>query len=299
MLLKIVHRTHYHYSQPVFLEPFTVRLRPRSDASQTLYNYSIDVTPTLGGITHCTGLYGNNTETIWFNGLHENLLIEVQMLVETHRGNPFDFFITDQQALTLPLVYEPEIAGALTHYLILDGDHPHLVVFAQEIMLAAKHETIPFLTMLAEAIYQRFEYMLREEGDAWTSDETMTQGKGSCRDFAMLFIDICRSVGIAARFVSGYCLGDDAANSGDMHAWAEVYLPGAGWRGFDPSRGLSVNDDYVTVAAGQHPRDAAPTFGNFRGDAISSMDAEISITLSERKINAMHQSQGNMGLVSI
>jgi len=279
MLLNITHRTVYHYDQPVFLEPFTVRLRPRCDASQTLRSYDIKITPDPGGITHCSGLYGNNTETVWFNGLHENLQIEVQILVETHRGNPFDFFVTDQAALTLPLVYPAELAGALGHYLVRGGEYPHLATFAQEMMQAAKQETIPFLTLLAEEIYQRFEYVLREDGDAWTSEETMKQGKGSCRDFAMLFIDICRSVGVAARFVSGYCLGDDAANSGDMHAWAEVYLPGAGWRGFDPSRGLSVNDDYVTVAAGEHPRDAAPTHGNFRGDATSVMDAEISITL--------------------
>ena len=281
MLFEIIHRTRYHYSQPVFLEPFIVRLRPRSDAGQTLRSYSIKVTPEPGGITHCTELYGNNAETIWFNGLHDNLLIEVHTRVETHRGNPFDFFVTDASALNLPLVYEPHISGALGHYLLREGDHPHLASFAQEMMQEAKHQTIPFLTELAEQIYQRYEYMLREEGAAWTSEETMRQGKGSCRDFAMLFIDICRSVGIAARFVSGYCLGDDAANSGDMHAWAEVYLPGAGWRGFDPSRGLSVNDDYITVAAGQMPQDAAPTFGHFRGDATATMDANISLTLQD------------------
>lgn len=278
MLLKITHHTRYHYSLPVFLEPFTVRLRPRSDASQTLRDYRIEVSPSPSGITHCLGLYGNNTETIWFDGLHENMLIEVQALVETHRGNPFDFFVTDPSALTLPLKYEPHSAGVLAHYLARDGGHPLLAAFVQEMMDAAKHETIPFLTILAETIYQRLEYMLREHGDPWKPEETLKQGKGSCRDFAMLFIDICRSAGIAARFVSGYCLGDDAANSGDMHAWAEVYLPGAGWRGFDPSRGLSVNDDYVAVAAGQLSQDAAPTLGSFRGEAVSTLDAEISIS---------------------
>jgi transglutaminase-like putative cysteine protease len=285
MLLNIIHRTRYRYSQPVFLEPFTVRLRPRSDASQTLRSYRIDVTPSPSGITHCLGLYGNNTETIWFSGLHENLLIEVHTLVETHHGNPFDFFVTDPAALTLPLEYDPQLARALSHYRARNGDHPALAAFAREMMQAARHETIPFLTLLAEEIYQRLEYMLREHGDPWTPEETLEQGKGSCRDFAMLFIDICRSVGIAARFVSGYCIGDAAAGS-DMHAWAEVYLPGAGWRGFDPSRGLSVNDDYVAVAAGRLSQDAAPTFGSFRGEGVSSMDAEISISVLDNKTSA-------------
>ncbi len=280
MLFEITHRTRYHYSQPVFLEPYTVRLRPRSDASQNLRSYRIDVTPDPSGLTHCLGLYGNNTETIWFSGLHDNLLIEVHTVVETHRGNPFDFFVTDPAALTVPLEYQPQLARVLGHYRERQGDHPILAAFAQETMLAAKHETIPFLTMLAEAIYQRLEYVLREQGDPWTPEETLTQGLGSCRDSAMLFIDICRSVGIAARFVSGYCIGDAAAG-GDMHAWAEVYLPGTGWRGFDPSRGLLVNDDYVAVAAGQLSQDAAPTLGSFRGDATSSMDAEIIMRLVE------------------
>jgi len=280
MLFEIFHRTSYHYSKPVFLEPYTVRLRPRCDASQTLQSYRIEVTPSPSGITHCTGLYGNNTETIWFSGLHENLQIEVHTLVETHHGNPFDFFVTDPAALTLPLVYEAHLGRVLGHYRVREGDHPQLAAFAQEIMQAAKNETIPFLTLLAEEIYQRLEYMLREHGEPWTPEETLKQGKGSCRDSAMLFIDICRSVGIAARFVSGYCIGDAAAG-GDMHAWVEVYLPGAGWRGFDPSRGLSVNDDYVAVAAGQLSQDAAPTFGSYRGEAVSSMDAEIVMSIVE------------------
>jgi len=280
MLFEILHRTRYHYSHPVFLEPFTVRLRPRCDASQTLRDYRITVTPGPSGITHCINLYGNNTETIWFSGQHENLLIEVHTLVETHHGNPFDFFVTDPAALKLPLEYEPQLARVLDHYRERDGDHPQLAAFAQEMAQAAKHETIPFLTLLAEELYRRLEYMLREHGDPWTPEETLKQGKGSCRDSAMLFIDICRSVGIAARFVSGYCIGDAAAG-GDMHAWVEVFLPGAGWRGFDPSRGLSVNDDYVAVAAGQLSQDAAPTFGSYRGEAVSSMDAEIVMSIVE------------------
>jgi transglutaminase-like putative cysteine protease len=280
MLFEINHRTRYHYSRPVFLEPFTVRLRPRCDASQTLRSYRIDVTPQPSGITHCINLYGNDTETIWFSDLHENLVIEVHTLVETHHGNPFDFFVTDPVALTVPLEYQPQLERVLGHYRVRESDHPDLTRFTLEMMQAAGHETIRFLTMLAEAIYQRLEYMLREHGDPWTPEETLKQGKGSCRDFAMLFIDICRSAGIAARFVSGYCISD-AGSGGDMHAWAEVYLPGSGWRGFDPSRGLSVNDDYVAVAAGQLSQDAAPSFGNYRGEAVSSMEAEITMRVVE------------------
>lgn len=203
-------------------------------------------------------------------------MIEVHTQVKTHHDNPFNFIVTDPAALTLPLEYESQLARALSIYRDRDSDQPQLAAFAQEMLQASKHATIPFLTFLAEQIYQRLAYMLREHGDPWTSTETLKQGKGSCRDFAILFIDVCRSVGVAARFVSGYCIGDAAAG-GDMHAWAEVYLPGAGWRGFDPSRGLSIDDDYVAVAVGEISQQAAPTFGSYRGEAESSMDAEISM----------------------
>ena len=280
MLFEIAHRTRYHYDQAVYLEPFTVRLRPRCDAAQSLRSYAIDVTPLPSGIAHCVGLDGNNTETIWFSGMHHDLVIDVHTQVETHHGDTFDFLVTDPAALNLPLKYDPHLAGLLARYLVRDSDDSGAAAYAREIMQAAKQETIPFLSLLAESIPKRHEYLMREDGDPWTPAETMNQGRGSCRDFAVLFIDLCRSVGIAARFVSGYCIVDAAAGS-DMHAWAEVYLPGAGWRGFDPSRGLSISDDYIAVAAGQSPREAAPTSGSFRGEAVSSLVAEISITIPE------------------
>ncbi|BAN36232.1 conserved hypothetical protein, Transglutaminase domain protein [Sulfuricella denitrificans skB26] len=278
MLLKIIHRTRYHYSQPVFLEPFTVRLRPRSDANQTVRSYNIDFTPIPSGVSHCIGLDGNHNETIWFGGLHENLLIEVHTVVETHHVDPFNFLVTDPAALSLPVKYQPNLETALAHYLRHNNTSPQVDAFAQEIMQAAKYETIKFLMLLAEQIPTRLNYMLREHGDSWTPEETMKHGEGACRDFSVLFIEVCRIAGIAARFVSGYCIGD-IASSNHMHAWAEVYLPGAGWRGFDPSRGVTTSDDHVAVAASHNPQDASPTSGNYRGQATSSMEADISIRL--------------------
>jgi transglutaminase-like putative cysteine protease len=282
MLLEIKHRTHYQYSLPVYLEHFTVRLRPRSDSSQSLQRFTIEVTPHPETVTHCVGLDGNTTESIWFSGLHQHLSIEVHSLVETHYSDPFGFLLTDAAAMQLPLEYEARLQPALAYYRVRDSDDPRVAEFASDILLAARHQTIPFLSLLAEQIHKRFKYMLREQGDAWTPQETMERGQGSCRDFAMLFIDVCRSAGIASRFVSGYCIGDEAADS-HMHAWAEVYLPGAGWRGFDPSRGLATSDDHVAVAVGQSPQDAAPTFGLYRGEASSSLSAEISIRLLENE----------------
>jgi transglutaminase-like putative cysteine protease len=284
MLFSITHSTRFTYSAPVYLEPLRVMLRPHSNATQTVRSHEMTVTPSPDGISQCNGLDGNIIGTLWFGSLQDHLLIEVKTVVETHYGNPFNFLVTDPAALKLPLSYEPHLACLLEHYRKRDGNDPDVGRFAEEILSAANHATIPFLALLTEQFPKRFEYLLREHGDPWLPEETMRQGRGSCRDFAMLFIDVCRSAGIAARFVSGYCYGDEAADS-YMHAWVEAYLPGAGWRGFDPSRGVATSDDYITVATGQRPQDAAPTLGSFRGSAIASLEAEISISLLENELS--------------
>jgi transglutaminase-like putative cysteine protease len=256
----------------------TLQLHPRSDVNQTVRDYRIEITPTPAGMSHCVGLDGNSTSTIWFDKLYENLQIDVYALVETHPDDPFNFLITDSSALTLPLKYSAQLEATLAHYLLSESHAPALITFAQGVMQEAKFETISFLMLLAQQIPTRLKYMLREHGDPWTPQETLENGEGACRDFSVLFIEACRLAGIAARFVSGYCIGNEADNS-HMHAWAEVYLPGAGWRGFDPSRGVTTSEDHISVAAGYSAQDAAPTNGAYRGVATSSMEADISVNI--------------------
>ncbi len=278
MLYDITHVTRYTYSAPVGLEPLILKLRPRCDANQTVRRYSLVVIPAPAGISHCVDLDGTTSETIWFNGLHDNLSIEIAMLVETHPDDPFNFLVTDTAALTLPFNYEAQLQSALAPYLLRANPSLKVDEFANEIMQKTKSETIAFLMLLAEQIPTRLKYMLREHGEPWLPEETLQHGEGACRDFSVLFMDVCRSVGIAARFVSGYCLGKESDHS-HMHAWVEVYLPGAGWRGFDPSRGVTTSADHISVAAGRTPQDAAPSVGSFRGNAKSNMIADISVEL--------------------
>lgn len=283
MLFEINHRTRYSYSAPVSLEHMTLQLRPRSDVNQTVRDFCIEITPPPAGMSHCVGLDGNNTDTVWFDRLYETLNIDIYALVETHPDDPFNFLVTDSSALTLPLKYESSLEVALANYLRCVNQSTELTAFTQEIMQTAKFETIPFLMLLAQQIPTRLKYMLREHGDPWTPEETLQHGEGACRDFSVLFIEACRIAGIAARFVSGYCIGNAADNS-HMHAWAEVYLPGAGWRGFDPSRGVTTSADHISVAAGYSAVDASPTSGAYRGDATSSMEAEITVRLIKHTI---------------
>lgn len=276
MRLAIQHCTEYHYSQPVFLEPLTLRLRPRCDVVQTLDQYSVNVFPAPTGISHCVDLDGNGTDTVWFNGVHEKLVIIVNATVLTHRSDPFDFLITDTTALTLPLVYEQRLLPSLTPYLQRQQESTDLAAFSRSIQTEAEGNTVRFLSLLAEHICNTFRYSVREQGDAWTAQTTLEKKSGACRDFALLYIDACRSAGIAARFVSGYSYADAAAEH-HLHAWVEAYLPGAGWRGFDPSEGLAVADRHIAIATGRNAEDASPVYGLFRGDARPQLTASVSI----------------------
>ena len=135
------------------------------------------------------------------------------------------------------------------------------------------------ISSLTSFIFENFKHELREEGPAQEPDETLSRKKGSCRDFVVLFTEAARSMGFAARFVSGYTEGDLSLMQNHLHAWAEVYLPGGGWRGYDPTLGLAVADRHVVVSSGATPLEAAPVTGSFRGTGAEAiMGYEISIT---------------------
>lgn len=277
MRLEIEHYTEYRYSHPVFLEPLTLRLRPRCDVSQTLDRYSIVMDPAPTGIGHCIDLDGNGTDTVWFNGVHERLAITANATIKTHRIDPFDFLVTDSAALTLPLVYDNRLRSALKHYLQRFQENPAVDMFARTIQAEAGGNTVRFLTLLAEHIRGTFHYSVREYGEPWAPQETLERKSGACRDFAMLYIDACRCAGIAARFVSGYSYAD-AETEHYLHAWVEAYLPGAGWRGFDPSEGLAVADRHIALVTGRNAEDASPVFGLYRGDATPQLTTSVTIT---------------------
>jgi transglutaminase-like putative cysteine protease len=154
--------------------------------------------------------------------------------------------------------------------------------FAKRLYEESGGQLPTFLNLLNQAIYTDFEFLHRGEGDPWAPSDTLDQMRGACRDYAVLFIEACRSLGIAARFVSGYQEGDDDQDRRDLHAWAEVYISGGGWRGYDPTHGLVVADRHVAVAGSAFPRCAAPFVGSFRGTgATATMEAEIELRCEE------------------
>src|SRR6202041_3235700 len=188
--------------------------------------------------------------------------------VEMLRTNPFDYVLTSQ-SLNLPLWYLEPLCAALAPYRNDAQVAESVKQYAKSIAFSAHWNTLSFLTALSLGIFQTCRQVTRPYGPPWTSDRTLSSQEGSCRDLAVLFCDACRVMGIAARFVSGYeCASAGSALNGAlgnqdayMHAWAEVYLPGIGWRGYDPARGVAVSNTHVAVAAGFDPDLAAPVAG--------------------------------------
>ncbi len=228
-------------------------------------------------------LDGNNLIKVWFNNPTEELSIQILAKVETSCTNPFNYLL-EPWAITLPFDYPSSLLRQLEPYLksysfVSDGC---TIELAQDIFAATEGNTLDFLFTLNQRIYQECEYLTRESGAAQPAGITWRRKQGSCRDYTVLFMEVCRAMGIAARFVSGYQEGDRDQQSRDLHAWVEVYLPGAGWRGYDPTLGLVVSDRHIPLAASTIPAYTAAVDGSVipvkTGQNISSrMEAQISI----------------------
>jgi len=286
MRISVTHSTVYQYEGPVYLEPQTLRLRPRQDATQRLLAYALEISPAPAGRSECLDQDGNSTVEAWFDRPVEQLNVKSAFEVETLRENPFDFVLGEPRQAALPLAYPEPLGAALGPCLEPAGQPAAVRDFARSVVEATGGQTLVFLTALNRTLYENFRHLVRDAGPPHPPDLTVRSKEGSCRDLATLFSAACRSVGIAARFVSGYECGSAEAEQAYMHAWAEVYLPGGGWRGYDPSLGLAVAGSHVAVAAAADPRLAAPMAGSYRGAARSKMEFAISMQASEDAASA-------------
>ncbi len=206
--------------------------------------------------------------------------------VETNCTNPFNYLL-EPWVTTLPFDYPSSLLKQLEPYLrsysfVPDGLALQL---AQDIFAATQGNTLDFLFALNQNIYKDCEYIIRETGKPFPAGITWRRKQGSCRDFVVLFMEVCRAMGIAARFVSGYQEGDRDMSSRDLHAWVEVYLPGAGWRGYDPTLGLVVSDRHIPLAASAIPSYAAAVEGSVipvksGQNVTSNMNAQIAIEVN-------------------
>lgn len=278
----IRHRTTYTYSQPVTLDQLIVRLQPRTSVDQRLVRFAVELDPLPARHTTALDLHGNVRHWFFFDQRHTRLELTTHSTVECFCFNPFDFLIVDPGVETLPATYQQPVRDASAHYRHRPDPHPRIDRLTQELIETHEGETVAFLLGLAQRIAAQVKQIVRLEGEPWSPVQTLDSGEAACRDTAVLFMDAARAAGLAARFVSGYAYDAQDPSRRELHAWSEVYLPGAGWRGFDPSSGLATANRHVAVAASPTPGYAAPTDGTFTGPKTeTTLDYEVEMNESE------------------
>ncbi|MEZ5787800.1 MAG: transglutaminase family protein [Xanthobacteraceae bacterium] len=272
MRFRVVHATDYSYDVPVTLGPHIVRLRPRADGTVRLVGYALKVAPEPVMRSEGLDLNSNAVTHLWFSGTTTRLSVESAFEVETLRTNPFDFLPVAEIA-RLPAEGPAELAPCRAPRGSLADA---VVALSDGLANACRHDTLGFLSALNTHLFERIAHDLRHDGEAHPPEQTLAAGIGACRDITMLFLAACRAQGLAGRFVSGYQARSKRPER-HLHAWPEIYLPGGGWRGFDPTRGLAIADTHVAVAAAPTPAGAMPIEGSFSGSARSRLTYDISI----------------------
>ncbi|GAB4024390.1 transglutaminase family protein [Spirosoma gilvum] len=273
MRLHVRHESEYTYDRPVALGPQTLYLYPRMYPYQRLLSYQLQIDPEPARIVRNVDVEGNVQQVVYFNHLTSHLRVNTEMELESDEFNSFDFVLFPFDTQQVPFRYPKMEEELLQPYLIKFGVTEQIENWARELAAQADWQTTAFLMTLNQAIWG-FVYEVREDGPPLPPEQTLNQRKGSCRDYTTLFMAACRSLGIASRFVSGYLFGNPQQEH-QLHAWAEVYLPGAGWRGFDPTEGTLVVNRHVFLTSTAKPELAAPISGIFMGRANSTLRSEL------------------------
>ena len=211
-----------------------IRLHPREDGSQRWPQQQLSILPTPAGRAQQLDSDGNVALQVWFDGPTTGLSVLSSFTAETLRENPFDFLLPSAEQLGLPMKYPETLGPALAHYANGSRVDDAVHAFAEARSAEAGWQAMPFLMNLTETLCRDWKHVLRPEGASYAPAVTLQLGEGSCRDLAALFSEACRAMGFAARFVSGYERAAAVEQHAYMHAWAEVYIPGGGWRAYDP-----------------------------------------------------------------
>jgi len=281
MIARIQHKLRYDYSESVTLDPHILYLHPRKSALLTVQDFQLDIQPSPIQVSKNLDPEGNIQNILFFKDPTKFLEIEMKATVETTEFNPFDFVYFPFESKTLPITYSSSYQKTLSPYLGLDGVTPNVEQMARQIASEIRYSTSDYLSALNEFINTKFAYEIREEGNPNTPEFTMTNRRGSCRDYAVLFSALCRAMGLATRFVSGYYIGiapvDVPNQTHHLHAWVEVYLPGGGWRGYDPTQHEVVSGNHIPLAASCLPEEITPVYGSYRGAASSLLTTNVFI----------------------
>lgn len=288
--LTVEHRTQYHYAEAVNFGQHRLMLRPRDSHGLRLHSAKLTLSPT-GNVRYIYDIFGNSIALVDFHTGGTELLIESVLELDVYSTPELDGLI-DPAATTYPFVYSSDdrfdASQMVTRHYPDDGEVKAWV--SEFVVPGSSVDTLELLKTLNSAIQLNFTYNARYEEGTQPPAKTLALRSGTCRDFALLFIEAVRELGFAARFVTGYLytphldlsLEQEFRGAGATHAWAEVYLPGAGWIAFDPTNALVGTDHLVRVAVVRDPRQASPIAGTFSGSSSAFQGMEVAVFVSSR-----------------
>ena len=274
MFLSIRHTTAYSYDHPVILESQTIRFTPRADAYRRLIESVLTIIPEPDGINVNLDYIGSLSHLVWFKRQTSALKVVSRVVLELNELNPFDFIIRPSHCVQLPMQYPAHMVNQLTPFLLNQPAHEKVNDFAVSLMKESNNNVLEFASLLCRKIREECTYETRAHGEPHLPQKILSSRRGSCRDFAVLYVEAARVAGLAARFVSGYYF-DQSPKHPELHAWAEVYIPGGGWRGYDPTLGLACYGHHIVLAAGAWASETAAIEGTFLGKSESHMEVHI------------------------
>lgn len=280
--LRIRHLTAYEFSNPVTLQPHRLLIRPREGHDVRIESSKLNISP-AHRVKWYRDVFDNSVAVVSFRETAQQLTIDSEVVIQHYEEAPLDF-IVDDYAVDYPFEYRKEERVDLAPFQqLVYSDHQSVLRdWLKDLdLMPGKVETYVLLDGLNRIITNEFRYMIREEQGVQSPAETLSSRSGSCRDYATLFIEACRFLGLASRFVSGYSHVPGLDGGGAAtHAWAEVYLPGPGWKGFDPTAGELTGSRHIPVAVARHPEMAPPVAGSFVGPKgpLPALSVEVQVT---------------------